>query len=302
MQIFFVISGLVIAYSVEGQSTLTFAKKRVLRLVPIVWISATLAVPSAIVIFGIGPSRVAAQWLGTLLFLPNGPWIMGQFWTLPIEICFYGFVSLMIFARLGRHLEPLAWGLALASAAYFLLTGVGGWHDDHPRLTALLLLQHGGFFSLGILITRADQYGYRLRHVPLAALCLVLAGVQIRFAAQSEPSFRDINGAWPVPFAIWTLAILAIAASFHWKKALAGPLGKHAGAVRTIGLITFPLYLVHMHLGAPVMVQIVRHGYSPLIGILAATLAAVLSAFVIIAWIEPPVRRRLARLLDAVGR
>lgn len=297
VQVFFVISGLVIGYSVDGSSAPDFARKRALRLIPVVWISAIIALPVTIVAFEVGGTTALTQAARTIAFFPIGPWIMGQFWTLPIEVAFYGLVWLLILVRRHAALEALAWVLAGNAAAYLIATRGYGIADPAPRLTALLLLQHGQYFALGILGSRIDQHGYRLRHLVLAGGCVALAAVQIRNVVALDPHLAPLQEHWAVPFLIWLSAMALVWASFHWKRAIAAAAGSMARPIRHVGLITFPIYTLHVHTGGPVLALLRRAGMPPWFAILAGAIVAVAAASLVVLAIEPRVRKMVARLL-----
>jgi exopolysaccharide production protein ExoZ len=95
VEIFFVISGTVIAASLEGTTPERFVKARFLRLYPTAWICACI---SLAVIWSTGIAAYAA--LGINVYLGPGAvagsvvlvwskWLASAYWTLPIEIAFY---------------------------------------------------------------------------------------------------------------------------------------------------------------------------------------------------------------------
>jgi peptidoglycan/LPS O-acetylase OafA/YrhL len=92
VEIFFVISGFVIASSAEGATPLSFIRSRVLRLYPAVWICATA---TALLLLAVGLLSSPKRYLASMLLVPTGPWIDGQYWTLGVEIVFYGSVFLL---------------------------------------------------------------------------------------------------------------------------------------------------------------------------------------------------------------
>ena len=75
VEIFFVLSGFVIAYSAEGSSGLAFFRSRFLRLMPAVWICASLV----FVVFVAGDivpfKELIRHYLKTLALIPKNPWI-----------------------------------------------------------------------------------------------------------------------------------------------------------------------------------------------------------------------------------
>jgi exopolysaccharide production protein ExoZ len=297
VQIFFVISGMVISYSTDNVTAGQFGRRRVLRLVPTAWVCATVALLVSIGLFGAGLKPSLLPYLRVMAFAPSGPWLLGQFWTLPIEYCFYAIVGGLIAVRLGRHLEPLAWALALISAAYFLATHVAHLHDPNGRVSALLMLQHGGYFALGIILTRGDLDGWKPRHAVLIAVTVIIAAVQIHDAAVGERLADTLTPQWPIALAIWLVGVGAIAASLHWKEAIARRLARHGAFIRLIGLLTYPLYLIHEHTGGAVLVIGLRHGWNPWLAIGSGLVVSLVAAWAVVQLIEPPVRQALDRLV-----
>ena len=86
VEIFFVISGFIIAYSAERASASQFFRSRVVRLAPAVWIVAPITFAVALLIDFAAPSELSLRLFRSLIFYPFGPWIDGIYWTLPVEI------------------------------------------------------------------------------------------------------------------------------------------------------------------------------------------------------------------------
>ncbi|MFD2135392.1 acyltransferase family protein [Novosphingobium resinovorum] len=126
VQVFFVVSGAVIAYSARGVSARGFARRRVARLLPAVLIAVAIALPVAVFVFGSAPGQAIVLTLKTLAFVPLGPWIIGQFWTIPIELAFYALVWAILASGVPeRPMHALAWLLGVASASYWLTVTLG---------------------------------------------------------------------------------------------------------------------------------------------------------------------------------
>lgn len=222
VQVFFLVSGLVIAFSArasEGRPW-RFLRSRVLRLVPAVLISTVLAVLVEFLVFGLPPGTAVIQGIRTILFWPLPPWIMGQFWTIGIELVFYA----MIFGLLstGRFNAPDRLGAALimVSLAYWIIRLSTGGIDPIGRVTALLLLQHGAYFGMGVLLSEIASRGHRRWHVPVILAGLLTAALQIRVAAYWEVGEIGVAWAWPIAFATFSGCILAAAASLRWNDAV----------------------------------------------------------------------------------
>ena len=97
VEIFFVISGFVIANSASKSSPKEFLLGRALRLYPAVWVCAT-ATLLVLVLFGSGPaSEFILPYIHAMLLVPKGvthQWLDGVYWTLAAEMAFYGLVFL----------------------------------------------------------------------------------------------------------------------------------------------------------------------------------------------------------------
>ena len=95
VEIFFVISGFVIANSASKSSPTEFLLGRALRLYPAVWVCAT-ATLLVLVLFGSGPaSEFILPYIHAMLLVPKGvtgQWLDGVYWTLAAETAFYGLV------------------------------------------------------------------------------------------------------------------------------------------------------------------------------------------------------------------
>lgn len=296
VQIFFVVSGAVIAGSARRATPAGFVRARVARLLPALLICASFALLVAIGLFREDPIESALLWLKTITFIPQGPWLLSQFWTIPIEVSFYAMVMLLIALGKARDMEHLAWALGCASAAYWFASSVEAI-EAGDRWPALLLLHHGVYFALGILAARLGDGTLAPRHLALAATCVFGAAEQIATVAAWE--LNAATSLWMIPFGVWLAATAAIAASFRWRDAIARRVKRHAAALRLAGLTTYPLYLVHMHAGGPVLV------WSEPLGALPATLLAMGSSLVVAVlitrFLEPPLYRRVCDGIDRLS-
>jgi peptidoglycan/LPS O-acetylase OafA/YrhL len=120
VQVFFVISGAVIAFSARARNRRAFLISRITRLWPAMVVCACLCTVLSMVFWHVAPRRALVQLAGSLMFSPVGPWFSGQVWTLPVEVVFYALVCAVGVGTQARRLEGVAWALALAS-------GAGGW-------------------------------------------------------------------------------------------------------------------------------------------------------------------------------
>jgi peptidoglycan/LPS O-acetylase OafA/YrhL len=305
VQVFFVVSGAVIAYSARGVSARKFATRRFARLFPALAIAVALVIPVAVALFGTPP--LTALWLAlkTLAFAPWGPWIMGQFWTIPIELGFYAVIWAMLASGVReRGMHGLAWLLGLASAGYWLLCATG-LAAAGGRLSELLLLQHGIYFALGMICARLGDGTLALRHLALTGLCIAAAAQQILATARWEMAERpDLAQHWLLAYAIWLCMTALVATSFLYRQAIAAHVARFGdglpGALRLIGLSTYPLYLIHIHVGGAALVAAASFGIGA--ATVCAFVLSVAVALAIAAWFEPPFHDVVRAILAFVDR
>lgn len=317
VQVFFVISGVVIANSAAQGSARHFLKSRFLRLYPAAWLAALvnfgllLVVPAQV--FGaagiwVDPSLRA---LGYSLLLAGTTFLTSAYWTLPIELAFYALVLLSIIGGGERRFAAVARLLVAASSPYCVLLFLSrldgfalGWFDFGYGPKNMLLLRHGIYFAIGIYFWLTHS-GRRLALVDrlLLALALVAAGLEIGVRASQIVAGYAVGPQGPVglgfltagALAIFALLACAIYLSLRHAATWIPPAGT-ATWVRTLGLVTYPYYLVHEILGGFVLTTALARGLGPLAGLAAAMAAIGLVAWLIARHGEPLLRRSIEQL------
>lgn len=206
----------------------------------------------------------------------------------------------MISLRKGKRLEAIAWALGMLSLAYWVAVAFTGFHDPFIRLTALALLQHGCFFAVGILISVIDRKGVNAPRVLLAVILLIPAWLQIAATRQSESAGLSYAAPTIVPFTTWLFVCGLITASVFLKDRVAVGLERYAPTIRLIGLSTYPLYLVHMHIGFPLLIEARRAHIPDGVSLMLAVAGAIAIAWIVAKHLEPLVHAPLAAALKAV--
>lgn len=291
VELFFVISGLVIARSAVDVAAPTFLRRRALRLAPAAWICATvtLAVLSATGRFGTG---LAGDWLRSVLFWPTGEQIDESYWTLGVEVYFYLAVAVTIGGRARRErLASLAWIIGLASAGGWVAAtiwpqAVMPWMSN--QAATLLLLPFGCFFALGMSIGLSD--GRPMHGAGRLLVPILLVGSVLEIVAHAAGRQGDLHA--PVSAmlasALFLTGVAVIAFAPMVQPGLARVIAPTAA--RRIGLMTYPLYLLHQDAGAAVAAGLLALGM-PVAAIKLMAAAAVLAvAWVVSTQLEPRLR------------
>lgn len=290
VQVFFVISGFVIAFSAENSTPLRFFEARVRRLAPAVWICAPI---SAAVLLTIGlswPTDAVVRLARTALFVPFEPWVDSVYWTLGIEIAFYAVVWVLL--RLGRFdlMEAVAIVIGLASTLFWCFYFAFGWSDlAETRWLQLTLVHHGAFFALGVLLWLMRFKAVTTPRLVLSAM--FISGCTLQILSSVDVHSMKVGSAMPYapPVAIFLAAVALMALSLKLDLSWRG--------WRRIGLMTYPLYLIHDVVGAAMLGALIRAGlpYPGAIPIVGGTMIA--ASWLIAAEGEPRVRLLLDRTL-----
>ncbi|MDY6949308.1 MAG: acyltransferase [Pseudomonadota bacterium] len=274
VQIFFVISGFVIVVSAERSAPFRFFVSRFTRLVPAVWVCATITLLAWLLI-DVERSTLSlfAMYVRSVAFFPTGAWIDSVYWTLGVEICFYALIFCLLMARRQRWILPVMYGIGLASTLFWIGFSLAAQHRDSAifeifsavqwsRLAQLTLLQHGVFFALGVLL--CARLTKRPSRGQAAWLLLFLVGGCLQIAGENALKLEKTGFAFSplTPCLIWLGAML-----FFWIAVVNNarvqklPLWS-LQLLRRLGLMTYPLYLLHNVTGGALMGAFVDHGAS----------------------------------------
>lgn len=296
VELFFIISGMVIARSANGVRWSTFLYRRALRLVPAAWICATITL-FALVASGQGDAAVFASWFRSIRFWPIGEQIDGSYWTLGVELAFYLFVAASIGAHASaRRIECVGVVLGLASAAFWivcLIVGPGAHAVMINQTALLLLLPHGCLFALGIAIEAVLGQGANRARLAWLALLIALA---------MNETAGHIGGWQPDPATLAAEMVLVAGIALLLASGRLQPVMARwitPEAARTIGIMTYPLYLIHQDAGAIFLGGLMRIGVNIVPAIILTAGVALVAAWLIATRLEPRVRRLLVGLSGA---
>lgn len=308
VQIFFVLSGFVIAHSVTGGEYSfryfgRFAARRFVRLdlpywsvialeLVLLWLSGQLMAEYARELPSVGAIAANAFYLQNFLGYPH---LLPVFWTLCYEVQFYLVLvlSLVLLARMHDAGVSAATTRMIATAAlsigflWSLCLFVGLLPPVHPAL----FLDRWFQFALGVVVY-LHYRGHCSLGVLIVAVTLCMAGVL--FGAD----------AYRVTALLVTVATaIAIACSLHFPRR-----GLLEGAsMQFLGRISYSLYLLHVAVGWRAVVltrELIGSNYSTAWAYVA--FAVGMAASIVAAWIanivieQPAIR--LARTIDLPKR
>lgn len=314
VEIFFVISGFVIANSASNATAKEFLFGRALRLYPAVWIASTLSLLVLLFFAHDKASQFFLPYLQAMLLIPKGiggQWLDAVYWTLAAEMAFYGLVFCSLLTK-KITLRHLAWGLTFYSAAFNAFSMVvlsGVLQNDMLYWVVLMfrvpgatwLLNHGCFFALGIwLFMSASRTLTTAERVAVAAA--FLAGVAevyffSHFLLNAIPAISDQSAVAPI--LVWAAAVLLIAVAANKNRRAAGAACAEAPAyLRTLGLITYPLYLIHNVTGTALIRVLVDADLDATLAVWLGLGLVTLLCWFVCAKIEPAMRHALKQIVS----
>lgn len=318
VEIFFVVSGIVIALSAHGSTAGRFAHARILRLYPAAILAALLnltllkvANTQAYADLGLAVGASGLGALGSLILI--GPrFLASSYWTLPIEMAFYGLVWPLLLVRGKAPLRALAIVLTLASLPYLVAlalhrTGAVSWPwiemGYGPR--NMLLLRHAPYFAIGIFIWSATVRTPGGIDWFLAALALLSAcGHIVLRAFELAPTYTVAIE--PIGLAASCCSVFLIAVVFAamalWVHDRFVHRPRVGRALRVLGLATYPLYLLHEVVGGFIANMFLSAGWSMLAALTVAMGGVVALSVLVAVWWEPMVRGWIERALVRSGR
>lgn len=244
---FFLISGLLIAMSLErSKSIAEFYARRIARIWPL-FVAASLIIFAFLQVFDPpvvigGPKDFyedhisVLDLIGQLFFLNDlgFDWVDGVFWSLLVELKFYLLIGLFAFAFKRRY--ALAFGVAalVLASADILLGEVGGPVGDlvSRGLHGVLIAQYLPIFAVGVMIHARSFGGVFVGNI-------VLASVQAVDSVSGNPSF-ELSG------------LLMFAAVFAMVLAIDAAVLKNR-LMMFFGKYSYAIYLFHQMIGLTVI-------------------------------------------------
>lgn len=313
VQIFFVISGFVIVVSAERSSPYKFFVSRFTRLVPAAWVCATITLLAWLLIdVEKSPLSLFAMYVRSVAFFPTGAWVDSVYWTLGVEICFYALIFTLLMADRQRWIQPIMRAIGVVSTLFWIGFTIAAldrtsvafeWFSEvqWSRLAQLTLLQHGVFFAFGVLLW--SRLVKRSRGQS-AWLLLFLIGGCLQITGENSLKLEKTGVAFDpfMPCLIWLGAML-----FFWLAVANNARVQRLPLwtlqlLRRLGLMTYPLYLLHNVTGGALMGAFVDWGASTATALVAAVVVVLVLSWWISKVPEPALQKSTRALFDALRR
>ena len=280
VELFFLISGFVILMVAERTASVQgFLWARVLRLYPVYLISVALTAIYVLITgkFDLRAVLLNATMLQSFIGVPN---ITNPYWTLAFEISFYAMLAAVLRLDIIHRIEWLSCAWLVVAAAYRIaLPGWMTFDPQHPFEQASYIVaapQFAPFFILGMLSFRARRGQLRGPGLAAAAGALLLT-------LQGRGDFAHVSGLVYAGFTCMSLCALAILVR-------TSPQGLIARTMREVGVMSYPLYLLHCTL-ANLCVYAFHDSIGTRVAVLVSVPISLASSFLIHHCVEVPIAR-----------
>jgi peptidoglycan/LPS O-acetylase OafA/YrhL len=290
VDLFFVISGIVITRTAVGRTAPDFLVARLSRIAPSFLVGVTIAVLIAYFLGGTGttafnghagisellPSLTLMNWP-----LANPVSAEASYWTLWVEAKFYMLVAIcLLICRIGSR---------RAIVVFLVLWFFGATvmrEAAQPLFDTLLLMPYAPYFILGAALgmVRSRRELVALSPLVLASLTLAASTAQMRGA-----------------FATWTstICVLVVMALIVLGLLVRGSGSWLSRTATTLGLASFPLYLLNLRFGGLVVGALESRGVSMWVSVTIGALVLVGISTLWATKVEPRLQRRLKAVMQA---
>jgi peptidoglycan/LPS O-acetylase OafA/YrhL len=240
VDVFFILSGFVILLTAYEKDAVGFTVARMVRLYPAYWICVTLTAVGTVLAGATHKPVTTSEYVANLTMVQSFLGIRdvsGVYWTLAVELQFYFLIFLVLLAGQIRRLGLL---LGMWLFASILLSFL----PPHGIAHFFLLPEWSSYFIAGAMLFLIHREGQSLYKVSVVGACYLLsAAYAIKLlplgGERLEPGFSA-----PV-----IITVLAVAYGTFLFIALRPRASGGANPFYILGLITYPLYLLHQDLG-----------------------------------------------------
>jgi peptidoglycan/LPS O-acetylase OafA/YrhL len=209
------------------------------------------------------------------------------YWTLGIEIAFYALVLALVASKRFHWLKPVICTVGLVSTLFWLGYGYAAMDRDSAlfewfralqwsRLAQLTLLHHGMFFAIGVLLWMQLMRKSSLGQTVWLLLFTVGGCMQILADANLKFEKTGLMGSPILACVIWLGAMLLLFWMVRNNDRIRALPESALRTLRRLGLVTYPLYLLHNVTGGAVLGTLLGSGLGSTDALLL-TIAAIIT-------------------------
>lgn len=286
VNLFFLISGFVIAWSAEGRDFARFSLARFARLYPGFLVCMTISF--AILFFAADQDFpvTATQYAANLfMFSPalGQPFMDGVYWSIILEIIFYGWVAIALFFGVFSR-----WKIGLL-VGWLVVCAINEFWLGNGALRLLFVTEYGPLFVSGVLLHHIHVHGRTSETDALFTASFIMSTATM--ISDRNWMLEHYQLAVPlIGLVIANIAIYALMIGAIRYQARLAP----SRLVLMLGGLTYPLYLLHQNVG-----YIAIDAVAPIMGswgaFVVVTGLMLIGSWAIWRFIETPSRKMILR-------
>lgn len=288
VNLFFMISGYVIFLSAIDRSPREFVASRVARLMPALWVAATITMLLLRWRPVDGLMISWADWAWNLTLVPQfvgAEFVDGAYWSLAVELQFYLLVWLVLCAGIMRRAELLL-------AGWLVLSLVDAVRPMDP-VERWLIVNDAPLFVIGAISFLATRHGWTRTRI-----AMLIGAVPLGVWHGIARVHRTASEGSAAPTSDLVVGVVLLAAMALFLAVGAGRLTLPRTRWATVpGVLTYPVYLVHQVAGYVVYGAARAAGSSAIVSLGVACGFTMLAAAAIHRFVERPLGPRLRRLV-----
>jgi peptidoglycan/LPS O-acetylase OafA/YrhL len=297
VEVFFVISGFVIAMSASGDGGLShairFARIRAIRILPALWLSALVSLVAR-ACYGEDLMPLLMDFSRSVILSPKGPYIDGVVWSLVIEAVFYFLVAMAILSKFRLSLYGLAKLIGFSSAVYILVlaglhvvpqsTDADEWISFLSRFQfKVLMAQHGVFFAVGMILFSVksdhDKGDSRKFKLELLSVFSVMGMAEIFMSVDRAFEYRTMA------VVIWIVCVFVMIVGIKYVDLIGVYFRRNKSIITYLGGLSYPIYLNHYSVGMVIVWMVCSLGLPDGIAFLVSV-SIVLGLSMGVMWLE----------------
>jgi peptidoglycan/LPS O-acetylase OafA/YrhL len=286
VDLFFILSGGVIAKSAMNKSWKQFTIARFTRLFPVYFATSIIAI--LVIPFATNQEFQVAQLfsLSGLQFWIGGPTPLGTAWTLPFEVSFYGLVAFSIWSNSRRAVyEKRHLNLFLD---IWLLIFVLSFPAKFQPLEFLVIRDFAPYFILGAICVNLSSVKDIRANAIRFSVALVLSTKVMLTRVEANPMLSNkFITTLLVIFSCIGLLIYSGRSTMGLRKS------KISTSISTLALMTYPIYLLHEQIGLSVISILLVQDYAIITSYMITSFSILLVSWVSVRCIEPKLKKMM---------
>ena len=295
VELFFMISGFVILMTAASGNLRRFVVSRIVRLYPAFWACCTITFAVTIAIGAPRYSASVGQYLVNMTMLSGFvgvPSIDGVYWSLFVELKFYALVAIVLV--IGRIHQ------AQTFIILWLVASVALQLHAIDKLRYLLITDYSAFFIAGAAYFLIWSKGLSLTRTVIVAISWGLAVFQsMKGLKEFETHYNTSMNSYVIAGVVTTFFAVMMLVSLRRT----GWVGRSRWLL--VGVLTYPLYLLHHNIGFMVFNRAYLKVNTHLL-FWGAIIVALISAYIVHICVErpfsSPMKAALSKLADRLQR